>query len=100
MIPSRAQIPPVARRVCMPRFGIPLRHSIGAKLFGAFVATALLTAALGRYGLYVLWAAGAIVADTYDRPLMAINFARAAEYDFAEMDKEELRRSIVPADQA
>ena len=52
----------------------------------------LLTAALGGYGLFVLMSAGDFVVDLYDRPLMAINFERAASLDFAEMDKEQARR--------
>ncbi|MDB5409423.1 MAG: hypothetical protein JWL84_4335 [Rhodospirillales bacterium] len=75
---------------------MPRRSSIGAKLFGAFIAMSLTTAALGAYGLYVLSGAGAIVVDTYDRPLMAINFARSASLNFMQMDKELLRRKLVP----
>src|SRR4051794_1611494 len=71
------------------------RHSIGAKIFGAFVAMGLITGALGAYGLYVLSAAGRIVVETYDGPLMAINFARSASLAFSLMDKEALRRTIV-----
>jgi signal transduction histidine kinase/HAMP domain-containing protein len=66
--------------------------SIGATIFGAFVAMALLIAAVGGFGLYVLDAASGFVVDLYDRPLMAINFDRAASLDFVEMDKELLRR--------
>jgi signal transduction histidine kinase/HAMP domain-containing protein len=72
------------------------RNSIGAKLFGAFVAMSLITGALGGYGAYVLSGAGGIVVDTYDRPLMAINFARSASLNFMQMDKEVLRRKLVP----
>src|SRR5438105_1277139 len=71
-----------------------LKRSIGVKCFGAFVVMGLMTIALGAYGLYVLIAAGDIVAATYDGPLMAINFARSAALTFVQMDKEELRRSI------
>ncbi|HEX3537091.1 MAG TPA: ATP-binding protein [Stellaceae bacterium] len=66
--------------------------SIGATIFGAFVAMALLIGAVGGYGLYVLDAASGFVVGLYDRPLMAINFDRAASLDFVEMDKELLRR--------
>ena len=66
--------------------------SIGTAIFGAFVAMVLLIAALGGYGLYVLQAAGGFVVEVYDRPLMAINYGRAASLDFAEMDKEVMRR--------
>src|SRR5207245_2146586 len=70
-----------------------LRASIGATIFGAFVVMGLLIAALGGYGLYVLQSAGGFVVELYDRPLMAINFDRAASLDFAEMDKELVRRA-------
>lgn len=68
------------------------RRSIGATIFGAFVAMGLLTAALGGYGIYVLTTAGNFVVDLYDRPLIATNFERAAAVDFAQMDKELARR--------
>ena len=73
--------------------------SIGTTIFGAFVAMGLLMAALGGYGLYVLQAAGGFVVQLYDRPLMAINYDRAASLDFAGMDKEMLRRAGVATDQ-
>jgi signal transduction histidine kinase/HAMP domain-containing protein len=74
----------------------PRRHSIGLKLFAGFLAMGLMTVVLGGYGIFVLSAAGGIVADTYDGTLMAINFARAASLDFAQMDKEVLRRRTAP----
>ena len=73
-----------------------LRASIGATIFGAFVAMGLLIAVLGGYGLFVLQSAGGFVVELYDRPLMAINFGRAASLDFAEMDKEMVRRASAP----
>ncbi|MGH6798550.1 MAG: hypothetical protein ACREDI_09245, partial [Roseiarcus sp.] len=78
----------------MPK--LPLKGSIGKKIFGAFLAMGLMTGLLGAYGLYVLAAAGDIVVDTYDRPLMAINYARSANLIFAEMDKEALRGALIP----
>jgi len=72
------------------------RGSIGAKIFGAFIAMSVVTGALGLFGFYVLSTAGGFVADTYDGPLMAINFARSASLDFTQMDKELLRRNLVP----
>jgi signal transduction histidine kinase/HAMP domain-containing protein len=74
----------------------PSKHSIGAKVFGAFLAMGLITATLGGFGLYVLAAAGHLVVDTYDRPLMAINFARSASLTFALMDKDVLQRKFAP----
>ena len=75
------------------------RASIGTTIFGAFVAMGLLIAALGGYGLYVLQAAGGFVVELYDRPLMAINYDRAASLDFAGMDKELIRRAAAATDQ-
>ncbi len=72
---------------------VRLQASIGATIFGAFVAMGLLIAVLGGYGLFVLQSAGGFVVELYDRPLMAIYFGRAASLDFAEMDKEMVRRS-------
>jgi signal transduction histidine kinase/HAMP domain-containing protein len=68
-----------------------LRHSIGAKIFGAFLAMSLIIAGIGAYGYWMLRASGDIVADTYDRPMMAINFARAASVDFLQMQNDALR---------
>jgi signal transduction histidine kinase len=59
----------------------------------------VITALLGLFGLHSLSEVGAIAVDTYDRPLMAINYARSASLAFDQMDKETLRRRIVaPAD--
>jgi signal transduction histidine kinase len=77
---------------------LPRWNSIAARIFAGFVIMGLMTAILGGYGIYVLHAAGDIVADTYDGPLMEINFARAASLGFAQMDKEALRRKTVPAE--
>jgi len=56
----------------------------------------LITGALGGYGLYVLGEAGGIVGETYDGPLMAINFARSASTLFMQMNTELLRREQLP----
>ncbi len=79
-----------------PFGSLPRRHSIAASIFGSFFVMGLLTAILGGYGIYVLGAAGRIVAGTYDGPLMEINFARAASLGFTRMDKEALRLKTVP----
>ncbi len=71
------------------------RHSIGTKIFAAFIAMGLITAGLGGYGVYVLGRSGAIIARTYDGPLMAINFARSASLLFMQMNKENLRSTLV-----
>ena len=71
---------------------VRLPTSISAIIFGAFILMGLLTALVGGYSLYVLESAGGFVVDLYDRPLMAINFDRAASLDFAEMDKALVQR--------
>jgi signal transduction histidine kinase len=62
-----------------------LRHSIGTKIFAAFFAMCIIVVGLGIYARGVLETSGTIVADTYDKPMMAINFARAASVDFLQM---------------
>jgi signal transduction histidine kinase len=76
---------------------LPHVSSIGAKIFAAFVVMSLITGAIGGYGLYVLSAAGEIVVDTYDRPLMAINFARSASLTFSRMERVLLERRMAAA---
>ena len=75
---------------------VRIRGSIGATILGAFVAMSIITGTLGVLGVYVLSLAGGFVAQTYDGPLMAINYARSASLDFAQMDKELLQRGLVP----
>ena len=67
------------------------KYSIGTKIFGAFVAMSMIVAAMGLAGYGVLSAAGNIAVTTFDGPLMAINYARAAQTDFTEMQIAELR---------
>jgi signal transduction histidine kinase/HAMP domain-containing protein len=67
-------------------------NSIGTKIFGAFFVLSLIVGALGAYSFAVLNAAGGIVVGTYDGPLMAINYARAASVDFAQVQNAMLRR--------
>jgi signal transduction histidine kinase len=75
------------------------RKSIGALLFGAFSAMCLIIAVQGYYGYSVLSAAGDIVVETFDRPLMAVNYARAANFDFAQIERKLLlRAAAAPAE--
>src|SRR5882724_4440848 len=67
------------------------KYSIGAKIFGAFVAMSLIIAAMGLAGYGVLSAAGNIAITTFDGPLMAISYTRAAHTDFTEMQVVEQR---------
>ena len=73
---------------------------IGAKIFGAFVAMSAIIAVMGLAGYGVLSAAGNIAVTTFDGPLMAINYARAAQTDFTEMQMAELRFEQAPAGRA
>jgi signal transduction histidine kinase len=72
------------------------RNTIGAKIFGAFVAMSVIIGVLGLYGYGVLSRAGDIVVETFDGPLMAVNYARAANFDFVEMRNKMLERDLVP----
>src|SRR3954467_12662776 len=67
------------------------KHSIGAKIFGAFAAMSAVIGVMGLASYGVLSAAGGIAVTTFDGPLMAINYARAAQTDFTEMQLAELR---------
>ena len=67
------------------------RYSIGIKIFGAFIAMSALIALLGVAGYAVLASAGRMAVTTFDGPLMAINYARAAQSDFILMQMAELR---------
>jgi two-component system cell cycle sensor histidine kinase PleC len=73
-----------------------LRHSIGTKIFVAFLAMGAIVGALGASGYWVLSSAGKMVTTTYDGPLMAINYARAASVDFVQMEQAVLRRKLAP----
>jgi signal transduction histidine kinase/HAMP domain-containing protein len=67
------------------------RTTIGARIFGAFIAMSVMIGVLGLAGYAILSAAGDIAVTTFDGPLMAINYARAAQTDFTEMQLAELR---------
>lgn len=65
--------------------------SIRSQIFAAFLLLSLVIGGLGVYGVVQISTAGAIVANLYDKPLMAINFARLASFTFSEMNNELLR---------
>jgi signal transduction histidine kinase len=67
------------------------KYSIGTKIFGAFIAMSALIALLGAAGYGVLSFAGKMAVTTFDGPLMAINYARAAQSDFIMLQMAELR---------
>jgi len=75
------------------------KYSIGIKIFGAFIAMSALIALLGAAGYAVLGSAGKMAVTTFDGPLMAINYARAAQSDFILMQMAELRYEHASAEQ-
>src|SRR5678815_3162515 len=75
------------------------KYSIGAKIFGAFAVMSAIIGVTGLAGYGVLSAAGNIAVTTFDGPLMAINYARAAQTDFTEMQLAELRFEHAPPGQ-
>jgi signal transduction histidine kinase/HAMP domain-containing protein len=71
-------------------------YSIGARIFGAFIAMSMIIAILGAGAYGVLTSAGNMAVTTFDGPLMAINYARAAQSDFISLQKAELRFETAP----
>jgi signal transduction histidine kinase/HAMP domain-containing protein len=69
----------------------PTGYSIGTRIFGAFIAMSAIIALLGAAGYGVLASAGNMAVTTFDGPLMAINYARAAQNDFTNLQMDELR---------
>lgn len=67
--------------------------SIGGKIFGAFAAMSLVIALLGFSGFLVLSRTGDMTVNTFDGPLMAVSYARAAHYDFSTMQRKLMERS-------
>jgi diguanylate cyclase (GGDEF)-like protein len=60
-------------------------RTISGQILVAFLAMTMITVTLGAYASYNIRYGGELVAETYDRSLMAINYARAASADFALM---------------
>ncbi len=65
---------------------VPRLSSVKAKLFTGFLAMSVLIAGVGGYALLSVSDAGRVVEDTFDRPLMAVNFARSASQAFASLE--------------
>jgi signal transduction histidine kinase/HAMP domain-containing protein len=77
------------------------KTTIGARIFAAFVAMSLIIGVMGLASYGVLSAAGNMAVTTFDGPLMAISYARAAHNDFSEMEVLEQRfEHAAPADRA
>ena len=71
-----------------------LLRSVTAKLLVGFLTMVLMIISLGAFALGSLTDATDVVADTFDRPLMAINFARAASQKFSSLEIEILRFQV------
>jgi signal transduction histidine kinase/HAMP domain-containing protein len=65
--------------------------SVKAKLFFGFAAMTILLVLLGGVAFLSIGQAGEVVEETFDRPLMAINYARSAGQVFAGLEIEHLR---------
>lgn len=65
--------------------------SVRAKLFFVFLMMVAFLALLGGYAYHAISTTGAVVKYTYDRPLMAINYTRAAGQTFSQMETELIR---------
>ena len=74
-----------------------LQRSIGAALFGAFLAMSAIIALQGYYGYRMLSVAGDMVINTFDGPLMAVNYAHAAHLDFVLIERKLMQRAAAPA---
>lgn len=66
-------------------------RTVRGKLLFGFLAMVALVLALGLAGSMTIARTGQIVAETYNRPLMAINHARSASLAFAQMQNKLLR---------
>lgn len=66
-------------------FRLGLAHSIRGKILLAFLGMSAITGALGVWGTIEIRQVGQLGIETYDRPLMAINYARAANTTFEQM---------------
>ncbi len=58
---------------------------IRLKLLIGFLAVTAMVGLLGAFGVYSVAVVGELATETYDRPLLAINHARAAETDFGRL---------------
>ena len=67
------------------KYHAALPRSIRGKLLIAFLSLGAMTGLLGTYGIYQIRDVGLITANTYDQPLMAINYARSAQVNFEQL---------------
>ena len=74
--------------------------SVKAKLFFGFLAMTTIIFLLGGYAFISIGNAGDVVEDTFDRPLMAINFSRSAGQVFNDLEIEVLKQTTGPGSDA
>ncbi len=65
--------------------------SIRGKIALACLAVCIVVASIGAFGVFSMTRSGALVVETYDKPLMAISFARAIHADFADLQSVAVR---------
>lgn len=68
--------------------------SIRGKVLLAFLVLSAITGAVGTYAILSLTQSGKLVAQTYDRPLMSISFARQVLADFSRLEAAFSRRLL------
>jgi diguanylate cyclase (GGDEF)-like protein/PAS domain S-box-containing protein len=83
-LPPRS-IPQAPRRV----------FSLRLSLFLSFAVLSLITGSLGLYASRTIRGAAGLVLDIYDKSLMSINYARAAEADFAALKAALMERQLI-----
>ncbi|MET4697469.1 signal transduction histidine kinase [Constrictibacter sp. MBR-5] len=71
-----------------------LSSTLRRKIFLAFLAMAAITGLLGYQGVRWIGESGRLVARTYDEPLMAINYARAALANFNALEAVAARSAL------
>jgi diguanylate cyclase (GGDEF)-like protein len=73
--------------------------TIRGRILFAFLVMTLITSILGLYAAYNIQRAGSLVSKTFDKSLMAINYARAASADFNAIQAA-FARQLLTADHA
>ena len=73
--------------------------SVKAKLFVGFFSMVIIIALLGGYAFNSIDNASDVVEDTFDRPLMAVNFARSASQVFGQLEIAVLQTVNSPQDE-
>ena len=85
-------LPQVTR--ALPKRSGSAISTIKGRILVAFLAMTMITGALGLYAAYGIRQEGDFVAKTFDKSLMAINYARAASADFNAIQAAVARRLL------